>query len=191
MLYYTGVRWWSRGRVLRCFYELLPEIYLFLYSQNKAVPELIDPEWKWQFAFLTDITEVLNSFNLQLQGQGKLICDMYSHIKAFELKLKLLLRQVKNHSFIHLSATQNLSADNPVVAFQVEKCVEAFNRCDGVVVRASASQSVDLGLIPLVESYQKTLKNGIYSFPAWRSTFMEGCGEQAGKFACCVLGQGT
>ena len=65
------------------------------------------------------------------------------------------------------------------------------NRRDGVVVRASASQSVDLGFIPLVESYQKTLKNGIHSFPAWRSAFMGGCGEQAGKFACCVLGQGT
>ena len=64
-------------------------------------------------------------------------------------------------------------------------------RRDGVMVRASTSQSVDLGFIPLVESYQKTLKNGIYSFPAWRSTFMGGCGEQAGKFACCVLGQGT
>ena len=62
---------------------------------------------------------------------------------------------------------------------------------DGVVVRASASQSVDLGFIPIVESYQKTLKNGIHSFPAWRSAFRGGCGEQAGKFACCVLGQGT
>ena len=66
-----------------------------------------------------------------------------------------------------------------------------LNRRDGVVVRASASQSVDLGFIPLVESYQKILKNGIYSFPAWRSAFMGGCGEQAGKFAWCVLGQGT
>ena len=64
-------------------------------------------------------------------------------------------------------------------------------RRDGVVVRASALQSVDQGFIPLVESYQKTLKNGIHSFPAWRSAFMGGCGEQAGKFACCVLGQGT
>ena len=64
-------------------------------------------------------------------------------------------------------------------------------RCDGVVVRASTSQSVDLGFIPLVESYQKTLKNGIRSFPAWRLAFMAGCGEQAGEFACCVLGQGT
>ena len=65
------------------------------------------------------------------------------------------------------------------------------HRRDGVVVRASASQSVDLGFIPLVESYQKTLKNGIHSFPAWRSAFRGGYGEQAGKFACCVLGQGT
>ena len=37
------------------------------------------------------------------------------------------------------------------------------NRRDGVVVRASASQSVDLGFISQVESYQKTLKNGIHS----------------------------
>ena len=56
---------------------------------------------------------------------------------------------------------------------------------------ASASQSVDLGFNPLVESYRKTLKNGIYSFLAWRSAFMGDYGEQAGKFACCVLGQGT
>ena len=69
--------------------------------------------------------------------------------------------------------------------------MEMANRRDGVVVGASASQSVDLGFIPLVESYQRTLKNGIRSFPAWGLAFMAGCGEQAGKFACCVLGQGT
>ena len=66
-----------------------------------------------------------------------------------------------------------------------------INRRNGVVIRVSASYSVDLGFIPLVESYQKTLKNGIYSFPAWRSAFMGGCGGQAGKFAFCVLGQAT
>ena len=37
------------------------------------------------------------------------------------------------------------------------------NRRDEMVVGASASQLVDLGFIPEVESYQKTLKNGIYS----------------------------
>ena len=42
---------------------------------------------------------------------------------------------------------------------------------DGVVVGASASQSVDLGFNLLVESYQKTLQNGIHSFPTWRLAF--------------------
>ena len=58
-------------------------------------------------------------------------------------------------------------------------------------VRASALQSVDLGFISLVESYQKTFKNGIHSFPAWRSAHKRWRGEQACKFAYCVLGQGT
>ena len=44
-----------------------------------------------------------------------------------------------------------------------------YYRREGVVVRACASQSVDLRFIPQVEPYQKTLKNGIHSFPAWRS----------------------
>ena len=52
------------------------------------------------------------------------------------------------------------------ICFQIKT---SSNRRGGVVVRASASQSVDLGFISLVESYQKTLKNGIHSFPAWRS----------------------
>ena len=59
------------------------------------------------------------------------------------------------------------------------------------MVRASASQTVDPGFVPLVESYQKTLKNGTHGFPAWRSAFRGGGGEQAGKLACCVVGQGT
>ena len=59
------------------------------------------------------------------------------------------------------------------------------------MVKASSSQSVDIEFVPLIESYQKTLKNSIHSFPAWRSAFREVCGEQAGKLACCVLGQST
>ena len=65
------------------------------------------------------------------------------------------------------------------------------NRRDGVVVRESASHSVDLGFFPFVESNQKTSKNDIHSFSAWRSAFRAGCEEQTGKFTCCILGQGT
>ena len=78
-----------------------------------------------------------------------------------------------------------------VVFSTVFSCNQKLDRRDGVVVTASASQLVDLRFIPIVDSYRKTLKNDIYSFPAWRSAFRGGCGEQAGKLACCVLGQGT
>ena len=87
--------------------------------------------------------------------------------------------------------TAALANPRATLLFSLPKYSFVLHRRDGVVVRAPASQSVDLGFIPLVESYQKTLRNGIRNFPAWRSAFREGCGEQAGKFACCVLGQGT
>ena len=84
-----------------------------------------------------------------------------------------------------------ITAAGFLVSLEVINASLKNDRRDGVAVRASASQSVDLGYNPLVESYQKTLKNSICSFPAWRSAFRGGCGEQAGKFDCCVLGQGT
>nr|XP_040035572.1 general transcription factor II-I repeat domain-containing protein 2-like isoform X2 [Gasterosteus aculeatus aculeatus] len=126
VLYHTEIRWLSRGKVLRRFYELLPEVNAFLQSKGKTVPELIDPAWKWHLAFLTDVTELLNGLNLQLQGKGKLICDMYSHIKGFEVKLRLVLEQVEKHNFTHLPATQSFSAEKPSVVFPGEKCVEAL-----------------------------------------------------------------
>lgn len=126
VLYHTEVRWLSRGRVLKRFYDLLPQITAFLLSKNKEVPELNDAEWKWHLAFLTDITELLNSFNLQLQGKGKLICDMASHVKAFEVKLGLLIKQVKEENFSHLPTTQNLSVDKPLVAFPKKTCVDSL-----------------------------------------------------------------
>ena len=37
---------------------------------------------------------------------------------------------------------------------------------DDIVIKVSALQSIDMRFICFVESYQKTLKNGLYSFPA-------------------------
>ena len=64
-----------------------------------------------------------------------------------------------------------------------------FNRRDGVVVRVSVSQSVDLGFISQVESYQKTLKNGIYSFPAWRSANKDSAKNKPSSLLVVSLGK--
>ena len=59
-----------------------------------------------------------------------------------------------------------------------KSCYDKCIRRKDVMVRVSASQSVDMGFIPLVELYQKTLKNDFHSFPSWRLGFRECCGEQ-------------
>ncbi|XP_051837153.1 general transcription factor II-I repeat domain-containing protein 2-like [Antechinus flavipes] len=125
---HTEVHWLSRGRVLKRFYDLLPQITTFLLSKNKEVPELSDAEWKWHLAFLTDVTELLNNFNMQLQEKGKLICDMQSHVKAFEVKLGLLIKQVKEENFCHLPTTQNLLAEKPLIAFPNKTCVDSLEK---------------------------------------------------------------
>ncbi len=98
----------------------------FFWQRAKTVPELIVAEWKWDLAFLTDVSEMLNGFNLQLQGKGKLICDIYSHIKTFGVKLALLVGQVQKQDFTHLPVTQSLSAEKPVAPFPAGKSVEAL-----------------------------------------------------------------
>ena len=51
---------------------------------------------------------------------------------------------------------------------------------------ASAPGSVHLGFDS--ESGQTNdFKNGIHSFPAWRSALKGQCEEQAGKFSCCAV----
>ena len=109
--------------------------------------------------------------------------------------LDIIRMKIKTVLYFHLNTLELTFFGNNGPVLCAKDLSTHYNlytsRRDGVVVRASASQSVDLGLIPLFESYQKTLKNSIHSFPAWRSAFRGGCGEQAGKFACCVLGQGT
>ena len=57
------------------------------------------------------------------------------------------------------------------------------------MVRTSASQSVDLRFIPQVESYQKTLKNGIHSFPAGHSARSDSVENKPASLLVVFLGK--
>ena len=59
-----------------------------------------------------------------------------------------------------------------------------FNRSDGRVVRASASESVDLGF-DFESGQTNDLKIDVHSFPAWRSTFKGQCGESRQVHLLC------
>ena len=77
--------------MLQRFYDLRNEIVTFLKQKNAGfgIDELCDPDWLTDIAFLTDFTSHINKLNLQLQGKGQFINQMYDHIAAFVNKLRL------------------------------------------------------------------------------------------------------
>jgi hypothetical protein len=101
VLLHCEVRWLSRGRVLERFSNLLPEIRTFLVSKNKACTELSDPLWLLNLAFLTDMTGHLNVLNKQLQGEGKLLPELYMEVEAFKRKLILFSAHLSTKNVIH------------------------------------------------------------------------------------------
>ncbi|XP_073714015.1 general transcription factor II-I repeat domain-containing protein 2B-like [Misgurnus anguillicaudatus] len=101
VLYFTEVRWLSRGNVLKRFFELRAEVKRFMEDGRMDVPEFDDPKWVMDLAFLVDITQELNILNLKLQGPGQLITAAYESVKAFSTKLRLWKTQLTAKNLSH------------------------------------------------------------------------------------------
>ena len=101
LLYYTSVRWLSKGNMLARVYELRNEVKQFLEKQKKF--ELYNifsaDTFQTTLAYLVDIFEALNSLNKKLQGGNKDIMNCYDIIQAFIAKLQLWKRRVQSGNF--------------------------------------------------------------------------------------------
>ncbi|RVE60969.1 hypothetical protein OJAV_G00165900 [Oryzias javanicus] len=124
VLYFTEVRWLSRGNVLKRFFELRAEVKDFMEKDGMAVSVLSDPKWLMDLAFLVDITHELNVLNKKLQGQGQLVSATYDNVRAFCTKLVLWKAQLSQTNLCHFPACKALvDAGTP---FSGEKYVEAI-----------------------------------------------------------------
>jgi len=88
VLYYTEIRWLSRGTVLKRVLALMLEIELFVNDKGKVVAELSDEKWHWDLALLSDVSIHSEYLITELQGQPELMCDMFGQgVRTFEMKV--------------------------------------------------------------------------------------------------------
>ena len=91
LLYYTSVRWLSKGNMLIRLVHLLPEVNEFFEIQhkNKMKTDISDAMFQKKLPFLTNIFTHLNELNRKLQGAGANVLLLRDNISAFIAKLKL------------------------------------------------------------------------------------------------------
>ena len=84
LLYYTKVRWPSKGNVLSRVFEPRGELKIFL---NVVKPELAvhfsDSKFIACLAYLVDIFDSLNTLNVKMQGKEKNIIHFVDLINGF------------------------------------------------------------------------------------------------------------
>ena len=73
----------------------------FLHEKSKRFDELYDEEWITDFAFFVDLSGHLNDLNLNLQGEGRLVTQMYDSVQGFSRKLQLWIDQIESGNFAH------------------------------------------------------------------------------------------
>ncbi|CAL1571780.1 unnamed protein product [Knipowitschia caucasica] len=103
VLYFTEVRWLSREKVLKRFFELRAQVKAFMEKNGMAVPVRSDPKWLMDLAFLVDFTQELNVLNKKLQGQGQLVS-----VRTFSTKLMLWKAQLSQTNLCHFPACKEL-----------------------------------------------------------------------------------
>ena len=94
LLYYTKVRWLSKGNVLKRVFTLRFELRDFFVQQKKEDLVKFLHEDVVSLAYLVDIFGRLNELNLSLQGQAKTIINFIDALSAFQAKLELWERKM-------------------------------------------------------------------------------------------------
>ena len=95
--------------------------------KGKATSELRNKTFLCDVAFLCDITSHLNALNLQLQGRGHIITDMYATGRAFKTKLCLWETQILQENLSHFPHCQTMKEKVAAAVFPTRQFTEKLD----------------------------------------------------------------
>lgn len=112
LLFYTEIRWLSRGKVLARLFELRYEVREFLLNQN--MPDLYqyldDDYWIAKLAYMADIFEHLNEVNKKMQGRNENILTCSDRLQGLKKKFELWQRELQKRC-LEMFQRANLSTN--------------------------------------------------------------------------------
>lgn len=94
LLYYSEVRWLTRGASLKRVYDLKDELAQFC-EEHKHTTNVFEQNG-CKLAYLVDIYDRMNRINLQLQGQQVILSDVVDKLNSTQKKLQLWKNKVKD-----------------------------------------------------------------------------------------------
>uniref|UniRef100_A0A3P8TSU5 DUF4371 domain-containing protein n=1 Tax=Amphiprion percula TaxID=161767 RepID=A0A3P8TSU5_AMPPE len=121
---HAAVGWLSRSIVLEKFVDLLLVIRAFIAQRKHAdLYHVNDEKFALEAAFLVDTTKHLNSLNLKLQGNNKLLPALVNDVSAFMEKLSLY-QDHGDHDFTHFPNPRSQVSQLHSVLFKPAICVQ-------------------------------------------------------------------
>ena len=120
LLFFTAVRWLSRGKAVLRVFELRAVIAEFLLSKSHLLTKyFLDKHFLARVAYLADMFSALCAVNASLQGRDTVMFEACDKLCAFSEKLKLWKRRVQCGQLEHFHYLKNfIDAESIECTFQ-------------------------------------------------------------------------
>jgi hypothetical protein len=122
------VRWLSVSNVLTKFFQLMEPIKQFVKEKGKTFHQREDTQWLFDMAFLTEVVQHLQSLNVSLQGQGKLISELGQAVFRFHNQVRLFQKDLTSKTFTHFTCVSKILQTLPGVEIVTEDYVCKLHR---------------------------------------------------------------